>query len=210
MNGIHDLSGLSGFGRVEVEPGEPVFHEPWQQRTFALLNFAIAGLNACNVDEYRHSIERMDPVHYLTSHYYERMLTGLSTLLVERGIVDHEDLEARAGGAYPLSRPVAEHPLLPTDPQPEARFREGDPVVVRELHPSGHIRTPRYVRGKRGVVRHVAPRFAHPDSSAHGIPGRLEHTYHVAFSAQELWGADAAPGDEVVVDLWDSYLDPAS
>lgn len=210
MDGIHDLAGLRGFGRVEVEADEPVFHEPWQQRAFLLLNFGIAGLQAFNADEYRHSIERMEPVHYLSSHYYERVLTGVTTLLVERGVVTHEELEARAGGAYPLSRPVAEHPLLATDPQPQARFRVGDAVVVRNLSPAGHIRMPRYVRGKRGIVLRVAPRFAHPDSSAHGVPGRLEHTCHVAFSARDLWGEEAAPGDEVVVDLWDSYLEPSA
>lgn len=116
------------------------------------------------------------------------------------------ELEARAGGTFPLARPVAAAPLLDTEPQPAARFAVGDTVVVRNLSPAGHTRAPRYVRGKQGVILRVAPRFPHPDSAAHGVRDRLEHTYHVAFSARDLWG-EGADGDEVVVDLWDSYLE---
>jgi nitrile hydratase len=83
----------------------------------------------------------------------------------------------------------------------------GDRVTVRDLHAVGHTRAPRYVRGKGGVVIHVAPRFSFPDTAAHGLPVREEHTCHVQFSARELWG-DAADGDAVViVDLWESYLE---
>lgn len=208
MDGIHDLAGVRGFGAVEVESDEPVFHEPWQSQAFMLLNFGIAGLRAYNPDEYRHAIERMDPVHYLSAHYYERVLTGVATLLVERGLVTRDELDERAGGAFPLSRPVAAAPVIETAPQPTARFAAGDAVVVRCLSPAGHTRAPRYVRGRQGVILHVAPRFPHPDSAAHGIRDRREHTYHVAFRARDLWG-DGADGDEVVVDLWDSYLQAA-
>lgn len=82
MDGIHDLAGMRGFGAVVAESDEPVFHEPWQSQAFMLMYFGF-GLNAYNADEYRHAIERMDPVHYLTAHYYERVLTGVTTLLVE-------------------------------------------------------------------------------------------------------------------------------
>jgi nitrile hydratase len=94
----------------------------------------------------------MDPTHYLTATYYERVLTGVATLLVEKGVVARDDLEARAGGPFPLSRPVAEQPTADLSPQPRPRFRIGDAVAVRDIHPAGHTRVPRYVRGKRGVV----------------------------------------------------------
>src|SRR5215208_4331072 len=55
--------------------------------------------------KFRHSIERMDPAHYLSSPYYEHWLTGVSTLAVEAGLTTPEDLERRAGGRFPLSRP---------------------------------------------------------------------------------------------------------
>jgi nitrile hydratase len=206
MDGIHDLGGMSGFGPVEVERGEPVFHEPWEALAFALSALGVAAIKAFNVDEYRHAVERMDPAHYLGATYYERMLTGVATLLVEKGVVSRDELEARAGGPFPLARPVAEHPTVARQPQPSARFAMGSMVAVREVHPRGHTRVPRYVRGKRGRVVYVAPRFPLADAAAHGLGERLEHTYHVEFQAKDLW-ADAE-GETVVVDLWDAYLEP--
>ena len=205
MDGIHDLGGMTGFGPVEVEPGEPVFHQPWEGRTFAMNALGIVVLGAYNADEYRHAIERMEPAHYLAASYYERVLTGVATLLVEKGIVTREELEARAGGAFPLSRPAAR--ASETTPRQAGRFRIGDAVVVRDIRPAGHTRVPRYVRGKRGVVVHVAPRFSFPDSSAHGFPARDEHTDHVRFEAGDLWADAAEPGAPVIVDLWESYLE---
>jgi nitrile hydratase len=207
MDGIHDLGGMAGFGPVDVEPNESLFHEDWEAIAYALNAVGIVRLSAYNVDEYRHSIERMNPMHYLSATYYERVLTGVATLLVEKGIVTHAELEERAGGLFPLSGPVAEQPTADFQPQEHARFSVSDRVFVRNLHPLGHTRVPRYVRGKRGVVVHVAPRFSFPDSAAHGLSPRSEHTYHVEFLASELW-ADSSEGNEtVVVDLWDCYLE---
>ena len=36
MNGAHDLGGMHGFGPVEAEPNEPVFHEEWERRVFGV------------------------------------------------------------------------------------------------------------------------------------------------------------------------------
>jgi len=209
MDGIHDLGGMSGFGPVEVERDEPVFHEPWEALAFALNILGIAALGAYNADEYRHAIERMDPAHYLVATYYERVLTGVATLLVEKGVVTRDELETRASGPFPLSGPVAEQPTADLRPQPQPRFSIGDRVVVRTIHPTGHTRAPRYVRGKRGVVVHVAPKFSFPDAAAHGLTHRMEHTYHVEFLARELWADAARSNETVVVDLWDSYLEGA-
>jgi len=208
MDGIHDLGGMSGFGSVDVEPDEPVFHESWEGLTFALNALGLGAVKAYNADEYRHSVERMDPAHYLAATYYERMLTGVATLFVEKGVVSPDVLEARAGGRFPLSRRIAERPVVDLRPQLEARFAIGDRVVVCDMHPAGHTRVPRYVRGKRGVVVHVAPTFSFPDAAAHGLARREEHTYHVEFAARELWSDAAGSHEAVIVDLWDSYLEP--
>ena len=208
MDGIHDLGGMAGFGAVEIEPNEPVFHEPWEARAFALNNLGIRVLGAYNVHEYRHAVERLDPAHYLAASYYERWLTGVATLLVEKGIVTRAELEARAGGPFPLSRPAAEvAPASAADPPP--RFVFGDWVRVRDGHPAGHTRAPRYVRGRRGRVVRASPRFEFPDLAGHGLAAPQEPTYHVEFAARELWGDSAEPDGKVVVDLWQSYLEPA-
>jgi nitrile hydratase len=104
---------------------------------------------------------------------------------------------------------VAEQPTADLRPQPRPRFRVGDRVVVCNIHPAGHTRAPRYVRGKRGVVVHVAPKFSFPDAAAHGLTHREEHTYHVEFLARELWADAAGSNETVVVDLWDAYLEVA-
>jgi nitrile hydratase len=209
MDGIHDLGGMNGFGAVEIEPDEPVFHEHWEALAFALNALGVAAIAAYNVDEYRHSIERMEPAHYLRARYYERVLTGVATLLVEKRIVSREELERRAGGAFPLSNPVAKNPTADLQDPPRSRFVVGDVVIVRNMHPAGHTRVPRYVRGKRGIVVKVTPEFSFPDAAAHGLAHRSEPTYHVEFSAGELWGDAAGSNDSVVVDLWDSYLEGA-
>lgn len=207
MDGIHDLGGMAGFGPVVMEEDEPVFHEPWQADTFALLITSIGTLGSHNADEYRHSIERMPPTHYLQAHYYERVLTGLATLLVEKGVVSLAELEGRAGAPFPLSNPLSQDPMAKLAPQPTQRFNVGDRVRVREIHPTGHTRVPRFVRGKTGRVLHVAPAFSFPDVAAHGGEFRKEHTYHVEFSSQSLWSTEDRENESVVVDLWDSYLE---
>lgn len=107
VDGIHDLGGMSGFGAVDVEIDEPTFHEPREAIAFGLNALGIAVLRAYNVDEYRHSIERMLPGQYLSASYYERVLTGVATLLVEKGVVTRDELEHRAGGEFPLAQPPA-------------------------------------------------------------------------------------------------------
>ena len=210
MDGIHDLGGMSGFGAVEIEPNEPVFHEQWEFLAIALNFIGLEVLRAYNVDEYRHSVERMDPAHYLTARYYERMLTGVTSLLVEKGVVTSEELEERAAGAYPLAQPNASVEADGRDASTTPRFAVGDRVHVREIHPVGHTRVPRYVRGASGEVLHVAPLCQFPDASAHGLPGREEANYHVLFRAQDLWADAAGTNDTFVVDLWETYLEPAS
>ncbi|MCU1451630.1 MAG: nitrile hydratase, beta subunit [Acidimicrobiales bacterium] len=206
MDGVHDLGGLEGFGPVEAPPSEPVFAEDWERRAFKV-NMAVLGALQPGGGAFRHSIERMDPAHYLSSSYYEHWLTGVSTLLVEAGVVTGEDLERRAGGRFPLSRPDRGTPPGVTDVT-EPRFAVGDRVRVREWHPAGHTRAPRYVQGKRGVVVRVDGASNLPDVEAHGGRKVLDPTYSVRFTASDLWGEGGADGATVNVDLWEHYLEP--
>jgi nitrile hydratase len=210
MDGIHDLGGMNGFGPVEVERGEPVFHERWEARAFGLNALGLAVLRAYNVHEYRHAVERMEPRHYLAASYYERWFTGVATLLVEKGVVTREELETRAGGRFPLSRPPAAMQAYTVSSPERPRFAVGDAVAVRDVHVRGHTRAPRYVRGKRGVVVRVAPQFALPDLAGHGLRAHREHSYQVEFEARQLWSEAAEARDTVVVELWESYLEGAS
>jgi nitrile hydratase beta subunit len=201
MNGIYDLGGADGFGRIEVEKDEPVFHEDWH-----VLGYSLGMLGPITFDEARHAIERIEPDLYLAASYYERIVIGIASLFVEKGILTREELEEKAGGRFPLALPVA--PGSGRLPDPGApKLAPGDRVLVRDEHPPGHIRAPRYVRGRCGVVVHVTPSpFQYPDAQAHGLPHDHEPTCHVRFEARELWGDAAEENCSVVVDLWQSYL----
>jgi nitrile hydratase subunit beta len=48
-----------------------------------------------------------------------------------------------------------------------------------------------------------------PDTNAHGLGECPEPLYTVAFAAADLWGEAERDGDEVTLDLWQSYLCPA-
>jgi nitrile hydratase len=85
---------MHGMGAIVREQDEPVFHEDWERRTLAMSRAMMAG-GHYNLDEFRHGIERMDPAHYLQSSYYEHWLDGLERLLLEKGVITREELEAR-------------------------------------------------------------------------------------------------------------------
>jgi nitrile hydratase beta subunit len=206
MDGVHDLGGLDGFGRVDAPPSEPVFATEWE-RSAARATIAATLALGIPTPRFRHSIERMDPAHYLASSYYEHWVTGTATLLVEQGKTTQEELDARAGGHFPLSRPDRGNvdTIAPTPP----RFTVGDAVRVRAWHPRGHTRAPRYVQGKRGVIVRYDGVQNYPDVEAHGGGQIPDAQYSVRFPATELWGEAAEPNAHMHVDLYDRYLEPA-
>jgi nitrile hydratase subunit beta len=202
MDGIHDLGGRQGFGPVRHAADAPAFHAAWEKRVNALYGLAVR-LGIFNMDEYRHAIERMEPRHYLSAGYYERTLTSLATLCVEKGLVSRAELERRAGGAFPLALPAAPGR---SNVAGRARLAIGDPVRVRVDHVPGHVRMPAYIRGKRGVVVGVSPVYPFPDAHAHGVKAEDEPTYDVRFRSTELW-PDAAEPALVHVGVFESYLE---
>src|SRR3954469_18443394 len=155
MDGMHDLGGKQGFGRVRYTLDAPAFHASWELRANSLYALAVR-CGIFNMDEYRHAIERMEPRHYLAASYYERSLTGFATLCVEKGVVTREELERRADGAFPLSLPSAEGRA---NAAPRQSFAVGDRVRVKNDFVSGHVRMPGYIRGKTGLVVGVSPPY---------------------------------------------------
>ncbi|AMO22332.1 nitrile hydratase subunit beta [Ramlibacter solisilvae] len=202
MDGMHDLGGKQGFGRVRYTLNAPAFHASWEVRANSLYALAVRrGL--FNMDEYRHAIERMEPRHYLSAGYYERSLTGCATLLVEKGLVTHEELERRAQGRFPLAAPAAEGRSNHPASQP---LRAGDRVRVRADYVPGHVRMPGYIRGKTGVVVSESPTYPFPDAHAHGVASQDEPTYDVRFRSEDLWPGSAEPA-LVHVAVFQSYLE---
>ena len=202
MDGIHDLGGKQGFGPVRHSPTAQTFHAAWEKRINALYGLAVQR-GIFNMDEYRHAIERMEPRHYMAASYYERTLTSLATLCVEKGIVTRDELERRAGGEFPLALPSAAGRSNAPDRQ---RFQVGDRVRVRADLVPGHARMPAYIRGKAGVVVGESPAYPFPDAHAHGVEAADEPTYDVRFTTAELW-PDAADPALVHVGVFQSYLE---
>ena len=220
MNGIHDLGGMHGFGPVEREENEPVFHAAWEGRVLGL-NRLLRGAGYYNIDAFRHGIERMPPAEYLRSSYYERWLATVVFNAIEQGLIDGDELEARVAflrehhdaelprvSSAPSPSPAIEAPPE-SPPPPSPRFAAGDAIVTRNAHPVGHTRLPRYARGKRGVIHRAYWPQTFPDTNAHGLGEQPQMLYSVRFDGRELWGDHAELGQVVYLDLWDSYLEPA-
>ena len=224
MDGIHDLGGKYGFGAIVCEDNEPVFHDRWEAKVFAMMRAAGGAGAFCNGDQFRHAIERIDPVAYLTHGYYGRWLGGLETLLVEAGLVDEEDLERRvlatggAADALVAARPGKSPDLVDYDNDDGSSYRHltsapcfqvGDAVRARATPSDGHTRLPAYARGCRGRVNAWHDGWILPDSNAHGHGENPQHLYTVGFAGKDLWGEAAEPGVIVNLDLFEGYLEPA-
>lgn len=217
MNGIHDLGGMTCFGPVTAEIGEPVFHADWERRVFAI---NVAGGGALgNLDYRRHGIERIAPLEYLRSSYYERWLARVELLAVETGLVSDQELasgEAAGPAAVRASTPEEiDAVILEGRPAERGRggraprFAVGDAVRARNLNPAGHTRLARYVRGRLGRIHRLHGTHVYPDANAHGLGERPQPLYGVEFEAQALWGPAANRRDRVHIDLWEDYLEPA-
>ena len=76
-----------------------------------------------------------------------------------------------------------------------------------ELRGPCHIRTTHYLRGRPGrVVRHLGD-FPNPEDLAFARPAARLALYHVAFEPRAIW--PDAGGDELVVEVYETWLEPA-
>jgi len=224
MNGVHDMGGMMGFGPVlpkgAADADEPQFHATWERRALGL-TLAMGATGQWNIDQSRAARESLPPALYLGAGYYRIWIEALERLMLQRGLVGPDelaaghalrpaqsgvrvlqaaDIDAALRRGTPVARPAAG----------PARFAVGDAVRALNLHPPGHTRLPRYVRGHIGTVVTVHGVHVFPD--AHAATPALEAPqwlYTVAFDATALWGPGADPGLQVSVDAWDAYLAPA-
>ena len=219
MNGVHDMGGMDGMGRIEYEKNEPVFHARWEGRVFALWR-ATGAWGKWNIDAGRHQRELIPAAEYLRMTYYEKWLSGMTELLIKTGLVTRAEIDTGkpARGSMKASPPLTADkvPQLVAKGAPAsrnvsatARFLVGHRVRARNINPTGHTRLPRYARGKLGTIEHDHGVFVFPDTNAHFLGEKTQHVYSVRFAARELWGEQATPQDTICVNLWDDHLDPA-
>jgi nitrile hydratase len=224
MSRVHDMGGRFGDGPVLPEPVGQVFHEPWHGRSLAVV-LAVGFLGQWNIDVGRHSRERLAPTDYARFSYYEKWISALADMLVEKGMVTRGELVGE-DNAVPSElaerkRVAAEVTAIlesggPADRPSDikAAFKPGDAVMTRRLAQNvlsegGHTRLPGYAAGAKGRVVMLHGTHVLPDSAAHGLGDAAEPLYAVAFPASELWANPEHPRDEVVLDLWQSYLSRA-
>ena len=226
MTRIHDMGGRFGHGEIagRFSAGE-VFEEPWQARALAL-TLATGALGHWNIDMSRHARECLPPKDYLRFSYYEKWLAALADLLVQHGLVSSDDLSdparSRARRAHNrILRPArvtavldCRTPYTRTVARP-AKFAIGSMVLCRPhcgnpLAAGGHTRLPAFACGRTGQIINCHGAHVLPDSNAHGLGEAPEWLYSVEFGAAELWGPDTEnPGDTMVLDAWESYLEAA-
>jgi nitrile hydratase len=226
------------FGPVIRDLDEPTFHEPWEARVFGM-SFFLLPLLGHNFDIVRFAIEKLPRDVYLSSYYrrwlgaFENLLVDAEYLA--QGEVDARMAGSagpkgrrhvpRAGAAVisrllrGMARPEFPRwiagqalPRLLGTSRPTlrgSRFAVGDRVRVREYQAEPFTRQPGYVTGKAGeiVAHHGATLF--PDAVVVRRRATPQHLYTVAFEGTELWGADAEPDTEVLVELFESYLEAA-
>ena len=225
MTRVHDMGGRFGDGPVNPESDDaPVFAEDWHARALAV-TLAAGSLGQWNIDISRHARERLSPKDYTRFSYYEKWISALADLLVESGVLTEEDLRGESDiGKHALANRALKAEAVagvlasggPADRPSNVpvEYEIGQEVVTarpatNRLVDGGHTRLPIYAAGARGRILMVHGTHVLPDSSAHRLGEAPEPLYAVAFPASELWANPEHPQDEVVLDLWQSYLEPA-
>jgi nitrile hydratase beta subunit len=219
MNGVHDMGGMDGFGKVVPEPNEPMFHAAWEARVMALVR-AMGAAGAFNIDTSRFYREALPPHVYLGSSYYKKWLLGLENLLVDKGFVGADEVQAGRAlksttaptrgkfTADQVERIMVRGKFGRPAPAP-AKFNIGDRVRAKNIHPATHTRLPRYVRGHVGVVELNHGCHVFPDTAAMELGEHPQWLYTVVFEGRDLWGEDGDPTLKVSIDAFEPYLDPA-
>jgi len=215
-NSIHDMGGMHGFGPVEPEVNEPVFHADWEARVYALQR-AMGATGLWTIDGGRASLENLPPLAYHASSYYKRWFLGLERRVVAHGLIGEDEIAAgralRSGirlnrkmtldDAKAMSFANFDRPA----PGP-ARFKAGDPVRTKNIHQATHTRLPRYARGKLGTVEAVRGCHVFPDTAALGAGENPQWLYTVVFAGRELWGEETDPAIKVSIEAFEPYLAP--
>ena len=224
MDGIHDLGGKHGFGQIVREPNGPAFHERWEAVVFALSGAVGTAGAMRNVDQFRHAVERIDPVAYLDHGYYGRWLGGIENLLVEAGLLTQREIDdrvQRSGGT--VGRVAARPSSAPdrVDYAPEGLggaaatlhrtevqcWRCGGHAgcALRRPHPSARLRPGQARRGDRLARGLDLSRCQRPRR------GRAAHPplHHFLPRPRRFGVAGAEPATSVSLDLFEPYLKKA-
>ena len=92
----------------------------------------------------------------------------------------------------------------------ESSFKPCDPLQVRDLPVKGHMRTPDYIRGRKGRIETRQVFFPNPERLAYGADGLpAVPLYLVRFPQSEIWPGYDSAGDSLALDIFEHWLEPA-
>lgn len=218
MDSLHDLGGMEGFGPVDRSHEDEPFHHPWEARIYAMAA-AINRPDSWSIDWFRHARECARPLDYMTLGYFDQWAKAYEAMLLDDGLASLEELAAgkALSPVTPPARPCltaedvagkAHYPHDPVRPGGQPRFAVGEGVRTRVAGYAGHTRLPRYARGKPGVIQAYYGKQLLPDAVASGR-AEAQPLYVVMIRAADIWPECADSADEICLDLWESYLEPA-
>ncbi len=94
MSGVHDRGGWPEAGPINRAEHELSF---WEKRTDALLVLlSSADRRVIRVDELRRAIESLPPEAYESMRYYERWISAIETLLIEKNVLTKSEIDRKA------------------------------------------------------------------------------------------------------------------
>ena len=199
MNGVHDMGGMDGFGKVEPEPNEPMFHTEWEARVLAMVR-AMGAAGAFNIDTSRFYREALPPACLSRQFLLQEMAARA------RGPAGRQRLHRARTRSPPAMRLQPAKPLkrgkFTLDdvervmvrgkfgrPAPApAKFKAGDRVRAKNIHPATHTRLPRYVRGHVGVIEREHGCHVFPDTAAMEAGENPQWLYTVVFDGARALG----------------------
>jgi hypothetical protein len=82
------------------QPAGPVnmaehVYDPWEKRVDAMFSLLVQKKKLMRVDELRRGIESLEPNAYDNLTYYERWIASIAKILVEKGVLNQAELDAR-------------------------------------------------------------------------------------------------------------------
>ena len=174
MPRVHDRGGWPDAGSINKAEHN---YALWEKRTDALLMLLVSpAKKVLRVDELRRAIEALPPEAYEKMSYYERWISAIETLVIEKGLLTREQIEHKMYESWNMP----------------ARFMPGDTVRIRVGSPTGHFRTPSYVQGKIGQIEAIHGEFRDPESLAYGKDGLpKKFLYLVSLDQTHLWNTYA-------------------
>jgi hypothetical protein len=88
---VHDRGGWPDAGPIDRAEHA---YSMWEKRTDAIRG-VLGAKGIIRTDELRRAIESIDPAQYERLSYYERWITGVEALLIEKGFLTREGIDRK-------------------------------------------------------------------------------------------------------------------